>query len=195
MAYITSKNKGLHKTRMSALQRKVLLLLCGGLALGLSRDPKRYFVVIREIKKEWKNIHRNSLNRAIRSLYESKLVSTKDNHDGTLTLVLSKKGEQLALTYNIENMGVQTPARWDGKWRMVMFDVPERLRKVRDSFRMHFKNMGFYEFQKSVFVHPYPCSKEIEYLMEFYQARKYVRFIVATEIDNAIELKRHFHLT
>lgn len=182
------------KARTSSLQKKVILLLQGGLALGLTRNPNQYFYIVREIHKEWQSINRNSLSRAIRTLYKSKLVSTKDNRDGTLTLTLSKEGRQLALTYNIEDMGIQTPTHWDSKWRIVMFDVPETLKRTRETLRMHFKNMGFYEFQKSVFVHPYPCAKEIEYLMEFYQARKYVRFVVATDIDNALELKRHFHL-
>ena len=75
-----------------------------------------------------------------------------------------------------------------------MFDVPEKFKRTRDALRTHLKNMGFYEFQKSVFVHPYPCAKEIEYIMEFYQSQRFVRFIVATEIDNALELKRHFKL-
>jgi len=168
--------------------------LSAGLALGLTRNPNQYFRIVREVGKEWEKIERNSLNRTIRSLYESKLVLTKDNHDGTLTLVLSKEGEQLALTYDIENMWIKRPSRWDNKWRIVMFDVPEPLKKVRDTLRMHFKNMEFYEFQKSVFVHPYPCAKEIEYIVEFYEARKYIRFIIATDIDNELELKRHFHL-
>ena len=182
------------KPRRSALQKKILLLLTAGLALGLTRNPNQYFRIVQEVGKEWKKIERNSLNRAIRSLYESKLVSTKDNCDGTLTLVLSKEGKQLALTYNLDNITIKTPAEWDRKWRIVMFDVPEKTKRFREALRMHFKNMGFYEFQKSVFVHPYSCAKEIEYIMEFYQARKFVRFIVATDIDNALELKRHFHL-
>lgn len=180
--------------RKSALQRKILLLLLGGLALGLTRNPNQYFRIAREIHREWQNIDRDSLNRAVHSLYKSKLVSTKCNSDGALALVLSKSGERLALTYDIENMEIKVPARWDNNWRIVMFDVPETVRRTRDSLRMHFKNMGFYEFQKSVFVHPYPCAKEIEYIIQFYQASKYIRFVVATEIDNAIELKRHFHL-
>ena len=182
------------KPRRSALQKKILLLLSAGLAIGLTRNPNQYFRIVQEVGKEWKKIERNSLNRAIRSLYESKLVSTKDNCDGTLTLVLSKEGKQLALTYNLDNITIKTPAEWDRKWRIVMFDVPEKTKRVREALRMHFKNMGFYEFQKSVFVHPYSCAKEIEYIMEFYQARKFVRFIVATDIDNALELKRNFHL-
>ena len=182
------------KPRRSALQQKILLLLSAGLALGLTRNPNQYFRIVQETGKEWSKINRDSLNRAIRSLYESKLVSTKDNRDGTLTLVLSKEGEQLALTYNISNIEIKTPLQWDSRWRIVMFDVPEKFKQVRDALRMHFKNMGFYEFQKSVFVHPYPCAKEIEYIVEFYEARKYIRFIVAVDIDNALELKKHFHL-
>lgn len=178
----------------SALQKKILLLLSAGIALGLTRNPDQYFRIVREVGKEWGEINRSSLNRAIYTLYESRLVSTKDNHDGTLTLMLSKEGKQLALTYDIDNIEIETPAHWDTKWRIVMFDVPEKYKKIRDTLRMHFKNMGFYEFQKSVFVHPYPCAKEIEYIVEFYQARKYIRFILATDIDNGLELKKHFHL-
>lgn len=183
------------KPRRSVLQKKIILLLSAGLALGLTRNPNQYFRVIRETAKELNEINKGSFERAINSLYRSKVVSTKKNYDGTLTLVLSKEGERLALTYDIENMCVKRPASWDGKWRIVMFDVPEKFKRTRDSIRMHLKGMGFYEFQKSVFVHPYPCAKEIEYIMEFYEARKFVRFIVATDIDNALELKRYFRIT
>ncbi|HAS85031.1 MAG TPA: hypothetical protein DCS23_03125 [Candidatus Yonathbacteria bacterium] len=194
MVKISSKKGVTKKVHRSDLQKKILLLLQAGLVLGLTRNPKQYFNVISEVQRGWQSIDRNSLNRAIRTLYKSKLVSTRCNRDGTMTLVLSKEGDDLALTYSIENMGIQRPTHWDRRWRIVMFDVPETHKKIRDTLRMHFKNMEFYEFQKSVFVHPYPCAKEIEYITEFYDARKYIRFIIATEIDNALELKRHFHL-
>lgn len=180
--------------RVGHLQKKVLLLLFGGLALGLTRSPKQYFRVLRGLSKEWKEIDRQALNQAIRKLYQSKLVSSKDNRDGTLTLVLSREGEELALTYDLDRIVIKEPIVWDKRWRVVMFDVPENLKKVRDTLRMHFKGMGFYEFQKSVFVHPYPCRDEIEFIIEHYNARRFIRFIIATDIDNAIELKRHFKL-
>jgi hypothetical protein len=180
--------------KIGANQQKILLLLLGGFTLGLTRSPKQYFNVVREIQKEWRAIERRSLNLSIRSLYESNLIETKDNHDGTLTLVLSKEGKHIALTYDMDNMHIKQPKQWDGKWRIVMFDVPETLRQVRDTLRYHFKQLGFYEFQKSVFVHPYPCKSEIEYIMEFHNARRYIRFIIATDIDNALHLKQHFKI-
>ncbi|OGZ08758.1 MAG: hypothetical protein A3D65_04110 [Candidatus Lloydbacteria bacterium RIFCSPHIGHO2_02_FULL_50_13] len=181
--------------RIGATQEKILLLLLGGLALGLTHSPKQYMRVVRSLKKEWKEINRRALNDAVRSLYASKLVEEKGNVDGTLTLVLSKEGKKLALTYDLDNMTIKTPTRWDRKWRIVMFDVPAGMKQLRDTLRYHFYEMGFYQFQKSVFVHPYSCASEIEYIMEFYGARRYIRFVVATEIDNVLVLKRHFKLS
>ena len=146
MVKISSKKGVTKKVHRSDLQKKILLLLQAGLVLGLTRNPKQYFNVISEVQRGWQSIDRNSLNRAIRTLYKSKLVSTRCNRDGTMTLVLSKEGDDLALTYSIENMGIQRPTHWDRRWRIVMFDVPETHKKIRDTLRMHFKNMEFYFF-------------------------------------------------
>ena len=59
-------------------QRKILLLLFGGLALGLSGSPKRYFQILKAIGKEWEEINKQVLKRAIKSLYESKLIGEKE---------------------------------------------------------------------------------------------------------------------
>ena len=179
---------------MGSAQKKIILLLLGGLAIGLSRSPKTSFQIIRGIKKEWDWINRQNLKRAIKKLYESKLVKEKENSDGTITLVLTDKGKEKALTYNLDEMEIKKPKQWDGKWRIVLFDVPERARKIRDAFRYHLKQLNFYEFQKSVFVHPYDCHNEIEYLVEFYDARKFIRFIIADSLDNELHLKSHFNL-
>ena len=173
-------------------QRKILILLLGGLALGLSRSPKTSFKIIKGIKEEWKEINSQSLRRAIRSLYKSKLIGEKQNTDGTMTLVLTDKGKQRALTYDLDEMKIKKPERWDKKWRVVLFDIPENRKKIREALRGHLKNMQFYEFQESVFVHPYDCEDEINYLIEFYDIRKFVRFIVAESLDNELHLKHHF---
>lgn len=180
--------------RIGETKQKVLLLLLGGLALGLSRSPKQYFRIVKEIGREWKEINRQSLDRAVRSLHKSRLVEIKNNSNGTTTMILSKKGKKIALAHDIFNMKIKKPRKWDYRWRILMFDVPEKMKKIREAFRMHLKQMEFYEFQKSVFVHPYPCQDEFEYIVEFYNARRYMRFVVAEEIDNVLELKKHFGL-
>lgn len=182
------------KLRLGDNQKKILLLLLGGVALGLSGSPKRYFQILDAIKKDWKEIEKQSLRRAIKSLYQSKLIKEKQNSDGTTTIILTDQGKQKALTYDLDNMEIKKPQKWDKKWRVVLFDIPDRIKKIRDALRFHLKNLGFYEFQESVFVHPYNCKDEVDYLIEFYDIRRFVRFIIAESIDNELHLKQRFDL-
>src|SRR3989344_379352 len=169
--------------RIGNLQRKILLLLLAGLALGLTRSSKKHWWILKQIPKEWKKINRQALERAINSLYASHLIQEKNNKDGTTTLILSENGKQKALRFNIDKIEIKKPTKWDEKWRVVMFDIPEKLKRLRDSLRLHFREIGLIELQKSVFVYPYPCSKEIEFIIELYNARKHVRFILAENVD------------
>jgi len=180
--------------RIGSVKKKVLLLLFSGIALGLTKSPRKQWWILRQIPKEWQKEDQQALMRAIRSLYISHLVMEKHNQDGTTTLILSEKGRQKALTFNIDELEIKVPKVWDKKWRIIMFDIPERLRKLRDSLRIHFNEIGFVELQKSVFVFPYPCEKELEFIVEFYNARKYIRFIVAEKIDNELHLAKKFNL-
>jgi len=82
--------------KVGTIQKKVLLLLTAGLALGLTHSPKQYFRILKSIPKEWHEINRQALWRAIRSLYKSKLVEEKYNKDGTVTLVLNEQGKKKA---------------------------------------------------------------------------------------------------
>src|SRR3989344_3359261 len=163
--------------RLGATQRKILLLLQAGLALGLSRSPKKHWWILRQIPREWKKENRQELERAINSLYVSHLIKERNNKDGTTTLVLSENGKQRTLQFDIDNLEIKKPQKWDGKWRIVMFDIPEKLRRMRDSLRIHFQKIGLIELQKSVLVFPYPCNKEIEFILELYNARRHVRFV------------------
>jgi len=180
--------------RNGAIQKKVLLLLLGGIALGLSGSPRRYFQILNAVAKEWSAIDKRVLKRAIASLYKSKLISGKSNGDGTYTLLLTDHGREKALTYNLETMTIRKPNQWDKKWRIVIFDIPERLRKNRDALRIHLQGLDFFDLQKSVLVHPYDCRNEVEYLIEWYDLREFVRFIIADSIDNELDVAEHFRI-
>lgn len=177
------------------IQQKILLLLLGGLALGLSTSPRRYFRILKTVGKEWKELNRQALWRAIRDLYRSKLITEKHNQDGSVTMILSEKGKQKALTYKLDEMKISKPATWDGKWRIITFDIPEKRKKVREALRFRLKQLGLKEFQKSVFICPYPCEDEVDFIIEFHQARPFVRKILADSVDNELHYKQKFGLS
>lgn len=178
--------------RVGSMQKKVLLLLQGGIALSCARTLGKQWKVLQELGGEWKKIDRQRVNRAITSLYESNLVGAQRNADGTFTLQLREGGKKRALTYNAHRMKIERPTKWDELWRLVSFDIPEDERSARDSLREHLLNLGFYEMHRSFFIHAFPCRDEIDYLVELYDVKKYVRFITAVEIDTALELRKFF---
>ncbi|KKT29611.1 CRISPR-associated endonuclease Cas2 [Candidatus Giovannonibacteria bacterium RIFCSPLOWO2_12_FULL_44_25] len=181
--------------RLGPTAQKVLLLLLGGVVLGFARSPKQYWRTIETIKKDWQKINQHTLRRTIRNLYRSRLVDIKENKDDTTTIVLTEQGRKRATTYNIDTIRVPEMKKWDKKWRIILFDIPERHKKARDALAKALKNMGFYRLQKSVFVHPFECGSEVDFVIEFFNLRPYVRTILAHQIDNELHLKQYFSLT
>jgi len=184
----------MNQIRLGAVQKKILILLMGGLSLGLSRSPRQQFKILKQIGKEWDKINQRALRQSIKSLYERKLINIKENKDGTLSLILSDNGKQKVLTYEIESIRIKRPKNWDRKWRLIIFDIPEKFKKVREAMRYKLKQLGFYQLQKSVFVFPYECQDEADFLIEFYDIRPYVRQVIAEKIDNELHLRQFFEL-
>lgn len=84
---------------------------------------------------------------------------------------------------------------WDGKWRVVMFDIPQELNRERDRFRSRLKVLGFQMIQKSVFVLPYPCQEELGGYCEKLKIGSYVNVIIAESlgyVEN--EIKKFYGL-
>lgn len=182
------------RLRIGPVQQKVMLLLLGGLALSCSRSPKKNWRIIKGMRETWKDIDKRTAEQAIARLYESHLLEARENADGTTTLVLNEKGKKKALTYKAGTMRIKSSGVWDKKWRVVIFDIPEDEREARDAVRGHLEDMGFFVLQRSVFVHPLDCKDEIDFLIELYDIRKYVRFMVVESIDNEPHLKKFFNL-
>ncbi|MBI4991644.1 MAG: CRISPR-associated endonuclease Cas2 [Candidatus Harrisonbacteria bacterium] len=178
--------------KLGAIQRKLLILLVGGISLGLAGSLRQRYKTLRAISSEWERINNDVLREAIDSLYRNKMVDLKENPDGSVKIILLDKGKQRVLDYKLENIQIKKLARWDKLWRMVLFDIPTSKKKVREALRFHLKRLGFYQYQKSVFIHPHECKNEIDFLVEFYGVRKYVRQLIVQDLDNQLYLKEIF---
>ncbi|MFA4890573.1 MAG: CRISPR-associated endonuclease Cas2 [Candidatus Paceibacterota bacterium] len=175
-------------------KQKILLLLSAGVALGFSRSPKNYFKILKGIPVAWKEINKSRLYSAVREFYNERLIDYKEDNDGNVKIVLTKEGQKKALQFKFDEMEIKKPAKWDKKWRIVIFDVPEKKKKAREALRGKLKNLGFQELQKSVFIHPFECEEEIDFVVEIFQIRPYVRFIRAESFTNEEQLKIKFKL-
>lgn len=178
----------------SPTKRKVLLLLQAGLALGLSPSPRTHMYVFKQLVKEWKEIDRQYLYRIVREFYNERLVDWQEKEDGSIKIVLTEFGKNKALEYNIDDIKIKIPSQWDKKWRVVLFDIPEKQRGARDALRTKLKELGFYEMQKSVFVFPFECRNEIDFVIEFFDIRPFVRYAEMINPTNEAQLKIQFDL-
>lgn len=180
--------------KFGPVQKKILLALAGGVALGLSGSPRQYFKTFRKLRYEWKKIDRRSFVRSYKKLSDCKLVEEKKLPDGSFKLVLTEEGKRQARILSLMGSSIKfkKPKRWDGKWRIVLFDIPEKSRAFRDILREHLRELKFYKLQHSVFVSPEPFEKPILELISLYSAQPYVRVITATKIDNEQRVRRHF---
>ena len=165
-----------------------------GVVLGFSKNPYQCQKVIKKLHREWSRINQQAVARAIKNLYRSKLIEYAENANGEVAMVLSDVGKKYTLTYTVDDMKIRKPKAWDKKWRMVLFDIPETMRKARNALRERLRQLGFYEFQKSVFIIPYECQNEVDFLIELYNLRHYVRCITAHHIDNELHLKKIFDI-
>ncbi len=84
--------------------------------------------------------------------------------------------------------------KWDGRWRMVVFDVPERRRAIRSRLRAVMQEIGFVRLQDSVWVYPYDCEDFIALLKAELKIGKDVLYAIADTIENDKALRQQFGL-
>lgn len=180
--------------KFGKVQRKILLTLLGGVTLGLSGSPRQYFKTFLKIQNDWRKINQQNFNRSICQLSKEKLIEEKKLSNGSYKLILTAEGKRQAKILNLlgSSINFKKPKKWDGKWRIVIFDIPEKDRMFRDILREHLCTLEFYKLQYSVFVSPYPFEKPILELISLYSVEPYVRVITATYIDNQNKIKNHF---
>lgn len=67
---------------------------------------------------------------------------------------------------------------WDGRWRVVIFDIPEAQRDIRDDLRYEVKKLGFGLWQRSVWVSPFNISAELDAYLQRQGLAEVVQILV-----------------
>src|SRR3989338_3033127 len=108
-----------------------------------------------------KNSHNKWEIKRSFSRLEKKGFVKKKTTNGEDYYSLTLLGNKRAKKYKLNSMKIAPQRKWDGLWRMVMFDIPEDKKMARRGINLVLKKLGCVHYQKSVFITPYPCEKEI----------------------------------
>lgn len=138
-------------------------------------NPEKYEV--------WKRFNIPYLKRAIKRLESQKLVNLKEENNYQ-SVEITDRGRRRILRFALDELTIKKPKLWDSRWRLVSYDIPGNLRPLRDIFREYLRAWGFYPLHESVFLHAYPCEREVEFLREYLGIGQYVRIFIVSKIEN-----------
>lgn len=134
------------------------------------------------------------IQQALRRLEQRGLVERSALNRGKI--VLTSKGKQHAKRlHEAQSITIRKPKQWDGRWRVIIFDIWERRRGVRNALRKALTKAKFVRLQNSIWVYPYECEEFIAFLRTDLKLGKSVLYIVAEGIEGDSSLKEHFNLT
>ena len=108
---------------------------------------------------------------------------------------LTAKGKNFA--EKVESAGklrIRKPKKWDEKWRIVIFDVPERYRSSRERFRRILQKAGFLRLQDSVWVHPYECEELITFMRKELRLGGSVLYLIVEGLEGEFKVREYFKL-
>ena len=112
---------------------------------------------------------------------------------GETVVTLTEKGKKQMLVFDLEKLELKK-GEWDGKWRMVFFDIENKHNRTRDRLRKLLAQIGFKRYQHSVWVTPHDCERELKYIREVLNIPHGVKLALAEQLENDEDLKLWFGL-
>lgn len=182
--------------------KEVLILLGAGAFLaasiifpGLPMAAKPFIDIAKEAErnkrqKEWEKFNLWRLRQVIKRMQNSKLVEVKEEK-GIQIFKITHKGKQKLLRYKIDEMALDESS-WDGKWRLIIYDVQTAKRANSEMLRTMLNKLRFLKLQKSVYLTPFKCEDEIEYLRLLFEIGNEVQILKVGSLENEAAYRRYF---
>lgn len=165
--------------------------IAGLLVIAVAAPNAMQIVPLFQEKK--RRYTKTALYYSLRNLQRRGLVRLVRGRNGW-RVELTEKGRREFLLYEVQEKLLVRPKRWDGIWHLLIFDIAEERRGIRDALRRTLTTFGFYRLQDSVWVFPYPCEEVLELLRTKYRIRHDALYVSANRIANDRALREHFGL-
>ncbi|MEK7539041.1 MAG: CRISPR-associated endonuclease Cas2 [Patescibacteria group bacterium] len=183
------------RTRKANLQKAILtaIFVIGG--LGVALIAPKMTKILSKLEPEFmkSKFRKYSFNRSLERLKKNELILWK-KVDNRNFAQLTSKGEAKLRQLEINDYKIKKPRKWDGKWRLLTFDIKEERKSLRNRVRHTLRQIGFVRLQDSVWVYPYDCEDLIMLLKVDFKVGRDLIYIIADSIENDKNLRREFNL-
>lgn len=186
------EEKSAKKTQRENTQRAILMAVAAAGLLSLAVvAPNALQILPRLGIIEMKHPRRRELiNRSRDRLISAGLLA----RDEKGYVHLTKKGQTKLKMLELWDYTLERSTRWDEKWRMLIFDIPEYRKTLRDKVRRTLSSIGFRRLQDSVWMYPYDCEELVTLLKADFRIGKDLIYLITDSIENDSGLRKKFNL-
>lgn len=185
-------------TRIDPKVKEILTLLGAGTFIaaslimpGLPMAIKPFLDERRKREEnEWRKFNTWRLKQVLNRLHQQKLVEVVEREDMQIVKI-SDKGKKKLLKFNLEEIQLNHK-KWDGKWRIIIYDIFTTKRQEAELFRKTLKRLKFLKLQRSVYLTPFRCYDEIEYLRQVCNIGKEVLILTVSGLENESAYREYF---
>lgn len=114
--------------------------------------------------------------------------------DNEKVFKITEKGKERLRAHQVSQEGLGITERWDGRWYLITFDIPESKKVVRNQLILTLKRHGFINYTKGLWLIPYNPTKLVASLRKQLGLRSELRLIVAQSIDGDTKYRKHWDL-
>ncbi|MEK7081116.1 MAG: CRISPR-associated endonuclease Cas2 [Patescibacteria group bacterium] len=184
------------KDKRKNIQKIILNTIFAVGILSVAMVAPNVLSVIKQLEgsfKRKKNL-KYSINNSFVRLRERELVEIVEIN-GKKVARITKKGESKLDFLDKHNFKLKIPKKWDGRWRIVIFDIKESRSKTRFLLRKTLSQIGFVRLQNSVWLYPYDCEDLISLLKTDFKLGKDVLYMIVEKLENDWHLRKTFNLS
>lgn len=168
------------------------VLLAAGVLTIAAMAPNIFMIFGK--RKRFERYSDKQLRNAYYGLKRQRLIEVVKEEDDNITVKLNYKNKTKIKKFSLDIISIPRAKKWDGKWRVVIFDIPVKYNNARTAMTDELKRLDLYQLQKSVWVFPYPCEDEILFVANFFEVDRFVNILLAENIESDYKLKKFFDL-
>jgi hypothetical protein len=177
-------------TRKTKMQRAILSYVISGGRVGGDMLIRHVVDSMLGTDTSTTSPRRNEIVKSVASRLNKKgLLKFEHGHYSATSL-----GERIFSEWEKSNYKIKIPKKWDKKWRVIIFDIPENKKRVREQVRHILSSAGFIRLQDSVWVFPYDCEDVIGLMKTDLGIGKHLLYMIVDQIENDRFLRMDFGL-
>lgn len=180
----------------SATRTLLGLLVFGGVLVIGAMAPNIFssFDHFHKGKSLSRKFDKRKVQYSVAYLRKKKLITCIKKEKNATLVQITKDGTKRLRRFIMDELTIGKPPKWDGKWHVIIFDIPEYFKVARNALRRKLQELGFRQLQRSVFIYPYPAEDEVLFIASLFDVERYIEILTVEKMLHDKELRSFFNL-